>query len=202
MVMLLPAVEGARFTDKELQQAANIRQNIAAILSPLTQVRKTESLNELLNIAARPYLQQLVRALYLHESPQAQAEAFTQAVRELETQARSKAPIFGEDALDQFLGALESMQGFVECALRAMEKGGAEAQSYNLLNSLVGEHAVKASMCIVAVQLVLLDSVKDWHSASIPLLAAVADDAMTAIEDGFLEVLGDRGGWASLTRSA
>jgi len=112
-----------------------------------------------------------------------QSRSLYQQIREV---VHAKSDLLGEEALHQLLGVIDSAEGLNELVIEANQKGGLAAYRLTTLMQEAGEFASYADMCANALIAVFTDEITDWSPDSILMLAEIADEYMTYVEDVFL----------------
>lgn len=163
---------------------ADIGHRVTVLLEPLARITSADALENALKNAEVPYTKLILELLDII-STQNLVELLKHAAEEPEALAAKKADLLGPESLQQFLGALRSLIAISEWALKKYEQGGAAASQVQTMDSVVEPMVLRAGISLIALLLVLTESIQNWQLEAIYLLCAAADTYMTQVEDVF-----------------
>jgi hypothetical protein len=184
-------------TDEDGSRLDALAGDLLHVLAPLAQVSSRETLDVMLPPLYPHYLRLIEESgrLILPSGVEVAESEFDSWVTQAYAQAReateSKADLFGEESLAQFLGALESVEALAKWGLRT-EREVLERHDesllhrYTELSNLALAPASYAQMSIAVLIAIVVDGLDNWLPEAIPILSAAADDYMTEVEDAFL----------------
>lgn len=181
-----------KLTNAQLQRLRVLVENLNSMLAPLTRVRTSSTLEELLSSSAPRYVQiasEMFDVLLVSrpgEDLTIVKEMLSVSPEWFQSFTTEKADLLGDQHLQQLLGAFSSLHGLNGWAFDTLQKGGAEAHRLAAMATIVGEPLLRAQICILAVTAILLEGVTDWALESIPLLCSASDEYMSEVEDAFL----------------
>lgn len=169
-------------------------QRLIGILTPLGQVEAKSDVETYLSLnqkAAHRLLAAMVDVLLSDSGPSDLWERVGRTYNEMREQVQTKSDLFTMLALEQFHGALDSLEAFgrwgLEIQQQLLDQPDAKLlQQYTDKLTVVTTNALYAQLVTLAIMAIILDKIDDWRPESIPVLAAAADDYMVEVEDVFL----------------
>ena len=164
-----------------------ITNELLPLVRPLAIVTSSVALEDLLRGSMTRWASILLKIVSL-SSPQPEQEvinAFSNV--DIEAIARERIDIFGEDNMERFVGAFNSLRALTIWLDEHTHKGGADSQKAAIVTDAVGYWAIQAQIAIYTLFVIVDDSgIPDWDLESITLLCKVADEYMVTVEDFFL----------------
>lgn len=176
--------------ESQRDKLAELGEEALNLLAPMVQVSSESELKTLLPTLTSRFTHIKIATLQVllpeEEISKDLKELLGKSYRFIYALAETEVDLLGEEALQQFIGALESAEGLNDRVFEAYTKGESAVHRLSLLMPLIAEPALYADITITAVQIILLDLNTDWTPHAIPVLCRAADNYMTMVEDVFL----------------